>query len=49
MAGLCEGECMGRCLGDDPLTLMTRYYSCEISKPYKALDGGNPSVAKPKT
>ena len=36
---------MGRCPGEEPLTL-TRCYNCEISQPYKALEGGNSSVAK---
>ena len=41
MIGVCEGECMGRCLGDETLTLM-RCYSCEVPHPYEALEGGNP-------
>ena len=37
MAGVCEGEYMGRCPGDEPLTL-TRCYSCEIPQPYEVLE-----------
>ena len=37
MAGVREGECMGRSPGDDPLTL-TRCYSCEMSQSFEALE-----------
>ena len=47
MAGVCEGECMGYSLGDEPLTL-TRYHSCELLQLYEAL-GGNLSVPEPTT
>ena len=43
MAGVCEGGCMGRSQGDEPLTL-TRCHN--FMEPWK---GGNPSVAKPTT
>ena len=33
---VCEGECMGNSLGDEPLTLM-RYQSCGLSQLYEAL------------
>ena len=45
---VCEGKCMGHCPGNEPLTL-TKCYSCEMPQHYKALEGGNPSVAKPTT
>ena len=35
--GVCEGECMGHCLKDEPLTL-TRCYNCEMPQPYEALE-----------
>ena len=43
MVGVCEGECTGCGLGDEPLTLM-RCHS--LMKSWK---GGNSSVAKPIT
>ena len=43
MVGICEGECIGCSLGDEPLTL-TRCHS--YMKPIK---GGSPSVAEPTT
>ena len=36
--GACEGEYMGRCPQDEPLTL-TRCHSCELQQLYKALKG----------
>ena len=36
MAGIYEGECMGRKLGDEPLTLM-RCHSCGMAQVYEAL------------
>ena len=48
MVGVCEGEGIECCPGDEPLTL-TRCYSCEMPQPYEALEGGNPSVTKPTT
>ena len=38
MAGFCEGECMGRSPGDEPLTL-TRYHSCGLPQLYEACEG----------
>ena len=38
MMGVCEGECMECCPGDEPLTL-TRCYICEMPQPYEALEG----------
>ena len=43
MAGVCEGECIGRIPGDEPLTL-TR---CDSYK--KPLKGGSRSVAEHTT
>ena len=37
-SGVCEEECMGRCQGDEPLTL-TRCYSREMPQAYEALEG----------
>ena len=34
----CEGECVWRRQGDEPLTL-TRCHSCELPKLYEALEG----------
>ena len=34
---VCEGECMGRSPGVDPLTL-TKYHSCGLPKRYEALE-----------
>ena len=34
---VCEGECMGRCPGEEPLTL-TRCRSCKLSQLYEALE-----------
>ena len=48
MEGVCEGECIGRRPGDEPLTL-TRCYSFELSQLYEILRGGSLSVAKPAT
>ena len=48
MAGVCEGECMGCCLGNDPLTL-TRCIAVRLYSFMKLLKGVNPSVAKPTT
>ena len=42
MAGVCEGECMGHSLGDEPLTL-TRYHN------YMNPSGRSRSVAEPTT
>ena len=36
MAGVCEGECMGRSPEDEPQTL-TRYHSCGLPQLYEAL------------
>ena len=47
MAGVCEGECMGCSLRDEPLTLM-RCHSCGLPQLLEPL-GGNLSVAKPKS
>ena len=38
MAGVCEGECIGRCSGDETLTL-TRCHCCELQQLYEALEG----------
>ena len=38
MARVCEEECMGRCPGDEPLTL-TRCHSCDLQQLYEALEG----------
>ena len=38
MVRVCEGECMGRSPGDEPLTL-TRCHSCEMPQTYEALEG----------
>ena len=35
MAGVCEGECIGRSPGDEPLTL-TRCHSCGLPQLYEA-------------
>ena len=35
MARVCEGECMGRSPGDEPLTL-ARGHSCELPQLYEA-------------
>ena len=43
--GVCEGECMGRSRGDEPLTF-TRYYSCGLSQVYEALEGWNSVCAQ---
>ena len=43
MAEVCEGECMVRSPGDEPLTLM-RCHSY-----MKPLNGGSPFVAEPTT
>ena len=39
---VCEGECMGRSLGNEPLTLRCHSYM-------KPLKGGSPPVAEPTT
>ena len=36
--GVCEGECLGRSFGDEPLAL-TRCLSCGVPQLYEALDG----------
>ena len=36
--GVCEGECMGRSSGDEPLAL-TRCHSCWLPQLYEALEG----------
>ena len=36
--GVCEGECMGRSPGDEPLTLMI-CHSCGLPKLYEAFEG----------
>ena len=38
MAWICEGECIGRSPGDEPLTL-TRWHSCGLPQLYEALEG----------
>ena len=38
MVGVCEGECIGHNLGDEPLTLM-RCYSYKMPQTYEALEG----------
>ena len=38
MEGICEGECMGRSPGDEPLTL-TRCHSCGLPQLYEACEG----------
>ena len=38
MVGVCEGGCMGRSPGNEPLTL-TRYHSCGLPQLYEALEG----------
>ena len=48
MAGVCEGECIGLSLGDEPLTL-TQCHNCELPQLYEALEGWIPSVAESKT
>ena len=40
MAGICELECVGHRLGDEPLTLPRRY-SCELPQLYEALEEWN--------
>ena len=45
---VCEGECIGRCPGNEPLTL-TRCHSCELQQLYEAFEGGSLSVAEPTT
>ena len=37
MLGVCEGECMGRSLRDEPLSL-TRSLSCGLSQLYEAFE-----------
>ena len=38
ISGVCEGECMGRSPGDEPLTL-TRCHSCGLPELYEAFEG----------
>ena len=38
MVGICEGECVGCCLGDEHFTLL-RSYSCALPWLYEALEG----------
>ena len=38
MARVCEGECMARSPGDEPLTL-TRRYNCGLPQLYEAVEG----------
>ena len=38
MARVCEGECMERSPGDEPLTL-TRCHSCGLTQLYEAFEG----------
>ena len=45
--GVCEGECVGCTLRDEPLTLM-RCHSCRLPWLYEILDGLK-HVAKPTT
>ena len=45
MVKVCERECIGRCPGNEPLTL-TRCHSCELQKLYEAFEGGSPSMTK---
>ena len=40
MVEVCEGECMGCCPGDEPMTWM-RCRSCEMPWPYELLKGRN--------
>ena len=35
--GVCEAECIGHSLGDEPLTLM-RFHSCRLPQLYEALE-----------
>ena len=46
MVEVCEEECLGHSLGDEPLTV-TRCYRCGLSQVYETLKGGDLSVAKP--
>ena len=48
MAGVCEGECMGRCPRDEPLTL-TRCQNCEFPYLMEPLKGGGLCVAELST
>ena len=38
MTGICEGECMGRSQGDEPL-ILTKCHSCGLPQLYEAFEG----------
>ena len=46
--GVYQGECMGYCVEDEPLTL-TRCPSCEMPQLYEAQKVGYSSVDNPTT